>query len=251
MTEIAEKAFVGSGNIASVTLPIFLERIGRRAFHNATSLKVLNIPAVRDWEYPNESGSLIIGEYAFANTLLGEVYLPEEVTEIGNSAFNGCQKLATVTILGAPSVGKEAFYNAGIAAGKSPTLRLDPKLAADKIYLSKLTANFGNANLPAAVRTDAVVESVAPKGISIASDESVEEPIVELPVTIDLASTWGEVDTDKVFVEYSDNLEGLTGDPQLLTPKDVIKLNEDGSFLISVPVSKEATSGFFRVKIMK
>ncbi len=244
VTAIAEKAFVGSENITSVTLPIFLQRIGRRAFHNATSLKEVNIPGVRKWEYPSESGTLTIGELAFANTLLGEVYLPEEVTEIGNKAFNACQKLATVTILGAPSVGEEVFYNAGLAESKSPTLRLAPDLAANEAYLSKLTTNFGRANLPAAVRTDAVVESVAPEGISIASDGS-----IELPVSIGLASTWGEVDTSRVRVEYSESLESLTKEPSQLSYK--IDENKDGTFLISVTPPEKKSSGFFRVKILK
>lgn len=241
VTEIADKVFIGLENITSVTLPIFLERIGRRAFHNATSLKVLNIPAVRNWKNPSESGSLTIGEFAFAGTLLGEVRLPEEVTKIGNKAFNGCQRLTSVTILGAPSVGEDVFCNAGIAVSKSPTLRLSPDLAADEAYLSKLTSNFGRANLPVTVRTDAIVESVAPKGISVASDGS-----IELPVAVGRAANWGEVDASKVSVEYR---EKLTDAPTALEPR--VKSNEGGSYSISVTPPKKASSGFFRVKVLK
>ena len=241
VTEIADRAFIGLASITSVTLPIFLERIGRRAFHNATSLKVLNIPAVRNWKNPSESGSLTIGEFAFAGTLLGEVRLPEEVTKIGNKAFNGCQRLTSVTILGAPSVGEDVFCNAGIAVSKSPTLRLSPDLAADEAYLSKLTSNFGRANLPVTVRTDAIVESVAPKGISVASDGS-----IELPVAVGRAANWGEVDTSKVSVEYR---EKLTDAPTALEPR--VKSNEGGLYSISVTPPKKASSGFFRVKVLK
>ena len=53
----------------------------------------------------------IAGE-AFKNSLITGIVIPDSVTSIGKSAFNGCSKLTSVTIPDSvTSVGDEAFYN--------------------------------------------------------------------------------------------------------------------------------------------
>lgn len=55
-----------------------------------------------------------IGSKCFEKNSLKGVVIPEAVTSIGNSAFQGCKNLASVTFKGAPStitVGNNAFQN--------------------------------------------------------------------------------------------------------------------------------------------
>lgn len=55
-----------------------------------------------------------IGSKCFEKQSLKSVVIPETVTSIGNSAFQGCKNLASVTFKGAPStitVGNNAFQN--------------------------------------------------------------------------------------------------------------------------------------------
>ena len=55
-----------------------------------------------------------IGSKCFEKQSLKGVVIPEEITSIGNNAFQGCKNLASVTFKGAPStitVGNNAFQN--------------------------------------------------------------------------------------------------------------------------------------------
>ena len=242
VTEIAAGAFASSTRgITSVTLPMFLEKVGSRAFYNVKTLETLTIPAVRNWRDPSVGGSLAIDGYAFSTTALRELRLPKEVTEIGSYAFMNCRSLASVTILGNPTVGTRPFRRAGIDAGSRPVIHLDPALAANTAYLSKLTNEFGDASLPPATRTDALVESVSPMGVSVGADGS-----VVLPVAVGRAAEWGAVDGSKVRVEYREN---LTDAPTTLVP--TVRSNAGGTLTLGVTPPGKSASGFFRVKVEK
>ena len=234
VTEIADDAFKSLTNgIEAVSFPMFLERIGFRAFYNVRTLATLNIPSVRDWRNPSAAGSLSIGKYAFSSAALTEVRLPAEVAEIENYAFLNCQSLERVTILGSPTLGERPFRRTQYEAA-GMTVRLAPALANDADYLAALTAEAGVA----AVRTDAVVESVSVGALSVAPET------VRLSVAVGRAADWGAVDASRVSVEYRESL----GDaPTTLTPSAVTP-QADGTLAVEL-AAPEGSSGFFRVKV--
>ncbi len=68
------------------------------------------------WIPPEIAGYTVtgIGDKCFQKQSLKSVCIPEEVTYIGNSAFQDCKNLTSVTFLGAPytiTVGNNAFQN--------------------------------------------------------------------------------------------------------------------------------------------
>jgi len=98
-TFIDEYAFYGCELLTSVTLPEGLKTIGKYAFRN-TGLTELRIP----------DSVTFIGEYAFYNTeLAGELRIPGSV-HIEECAFTGCKGLTRLTIEnGVEYIGKYAF----------------------------------------------------------------------------------------------------------------------------------------------
>lgn len=133
-TSIPDWAFGNCKNIKSVKLGENITSIGVRAFQGCRALENINIPSkcneVAMYAFYNDTAANIsvegalsrVGQYAFYNTKLSkvtliggmssipmsafagtqieEIVIPQSVTEIGNGAFDGCAKLAKVTILG-------------------------------------------------------------------------------------------------------------------------------------------------------
>ena len=80
---IGNNAFKDCTALQSVTLPASLTTIGEQAFCGDTSLKTLYIP----------HGTTTISPGAFAESSLEEIYLPDTVTSIDDSAFDGLPDL--------------------------------------------------------------------------------------------------------------------------------------------------------------
>ena len=70
---IGNEVFKDETNITSVTLPSGLSRIGAGAFRGCTNLNSINLPETLTY----------IGDYAFADTNLTEVVIPNAVDDIG------------------------------------------------------------------------------------------------------------------------------------------------------------------------
>lgn len=120
---IADKAFSGCTNLASITVPDSIENLGMYTFEkceirelniskgakkvtskmvmHGVTLEVVNIP----------DGVMDIGDYAFHDCRgLTSVTIPNSVTSIGNNAFDGCTSLTNITIpYGVTSIGKNTF----------------------------------------------------------------------------------------------------------------------------------------------
>lgn len=121
ITHIGERAFISCMSLTSVTIPESVSHIGERAFVNCSSLKafhgkyaskdsrclivdgVLNSFAPAGvTEYSIPEGIEKIGFNAFMNTPqsndspLEKVTIPDSVTQMGGSAFYGCNNLTYV-----------------------------------------------------------------------------------------------------------------------------------------------------------
>lgn len=78
-----------------------IDTIGDLAFESCSNLD--------DFYFWGSLGS--IGDFAFSNTPLRNIYLPDGLVRIGNVAFVGCSNLRTVDIYGDTSLGEQVFSN--------------------------------------------------------------------------------------------------------------------------------------------
>ena len=108
ITEISNYAFNGCTGIKNVNLPESLTYIGFGAFSGCVNLTQIDLP---------ESQELALGSYAFSNTGLTSVYIPQNCTYytlsdgqtwIAGSFFQGCSNLTSVTVA-SPVVGTQMF----------------------------------------------------------------------------------------------------------------------------------------------
>lgn len=108
VTEIGAEAFMGSNNVLSVELPLWLKKIDLDAFRSCGQLKEIAIP----------DGVTEIGPRAFmlcAKLAKVEMASRSMLATIGGEAFSGCKSLKSFTIAeNVTYVGSEAFANSGI-----------------------------------------------------------------------------------------------------------------------------------------
>lgn len=86
ITEIPENSFTGA-SLLGITLPNSLESIKTKAFYSTLSLKKIVIP---------DNVRIIEAEFFYDCRYLVEITLPASLTNIGEYAFSGCDKLETV-----------------------------------------------------------------------------------------------------------------------------------------------------------
>ena len=103
-TDIRDSAFYGSHSIVSVTIPCSVTNVGKNAFYNCISIRDVTVPG---WKCGIDFGIVTnlvitdgtesIPDNAFTNcSSLVSVAIPYSVTNIGNTAFNGCSALKIV-----------------------------------------------------------------------------------------------------------------------------------------------------------
>jgi len=113
LTDIGSKAFAGATSLEALNIPNTVTAFTESVFDGATSLKEINIPAQLT----------TIGARAFANTAITSFTFSAKVTEIGASAFEGCEALTSVvfekdnmmTALGTDAAAQDSIFKGTIA----------------------------------------------------------------------------------------------------------------------------------------
>lgn len=106
ITKLKDNLFKENRTITKVTLPEGLEEIGENAFYYTTALENINIP----------NSLKIIKSQAFINSGIQSLSFGENLTMIGNNAFENCLNLVTVEFnVNAPitDIQENTFKNCG------------------------------------------------------------------------------------------------------------------------------------------
>lgn len=158
VTAIGPEAFMSNHNISSVELSENLETISGSAFHDSSLSNIVNLPStlktIERYAFYNTALSAInqddnlvnrlnnglefIGEYAFHDTRIQNIVIPNSVKTINSYAFSYCSAMTEVTLgtgikqikdgtfeecsslssinlpVGIESIGNKAFYNTAL-----------------------------------------------------------------------------------------------------------------------------------------
>lgn len=85
--EVEKEAFERT-NLIKILLPKGIKKINKEAFYRCENLKEVNLP----------DGLVEIGEWAFADSSITDVIIPDSVTTIGDDAFSGCEAITSISI---------------------------------------------------------------------------------------------------------------------------------------------------------
>ena len=94
VSTIGEAAFNGCSALTEIAIPNGVETLGNYAFYGCSSLATVTLGT----QERSSSSLKTIGDYAFAETAVKSVVLPDGVSTLGNYAFNKCASLATVSL---------------------------------------------------------------------------------------------------------------------------------------------------------
>lgn len=109
-TNIIAYAFAGCEKLESISIPNGVNRMDSNVFDGCVSLT--NITFVADEEHPHALTSIKEATYKNCESLTSFI-VPIAVTDIGASAFEGCEAMESITIVGTKltSLGNYAFKN--------------------------------------------------------------------------------------------------------------------------------------------
>ena len=115
VTSIGNYAFAGCSGLTSVTIPNSVTSIDEKAFWQCSNLRDINVGSANS-AYTSENGVLFNKDkttivcYPIGKTETTYT-IPESVTSIGNSAFEGCSGLTSISIGNSvTSIGESAFF---------------------------------------------------------------------------------------------------------------------------------------------
>ena len=113
VTSIGENSFIGCDGLTTITIPASVTSIGAGAFANCSNLATMTVEA-GNTVYDSRNGCNAIIEKESNTLIFGckNTKIPDDVTSIGDDAFQGCAGLTSVTIpVGVTSIGNYAFYD--------------------------------------------------------------------------------------------------------------------------------------------
>ncbi len=238
VTEVGEKAFKNCKNLQSVTLPQELSQITKETFSGCNKLEKINFPnklesigteafldcrslqhvviftnttkKIGDKAFMNcellkiveiYEGVLEIGSYAFYNTRLESLYIPDSVKTIKDYAFSECDQLTRINIPDSVTeVGTGLFM--GASALKEVTLSKNLISIPDKTF-------YGCSNLETVV---------IPDGVQIIKDYAFSK--CDLLTRINIPDSVTEIGTG-LFIEAS-NLKEVTLSKNLISIPDKV-----------------------------
>lgn len=149
ITAIGDGAFMGCKKLKKVSLPYIVASIGNSAFEDCTALVTFTTMEGADLKKQPAALLRTIGDRAFfGNTNLNEVdeNTTKSVNTIGVSAFENCEKLATINLSGVTKFVEGVFRNA--KALKSVTMSANASIYVGQeafrncVTLSDITARI-------------------------------------------------------------------------------------------------------------
>ncbi|MEE0889928.1 MAG: leucine-rich repeat domain-containing protein [Bacteroidales bacterium] len=127
VTEIGNNTFYNSSNLTSITIGNNITSIEDSAFYGCSGLATLNFNAINCNDFNSNNhpfvdspiSTITIGEnvqripnyFAYNNSLITSINVPNSVSEIGTNAFNGCSNVLSIGLGDSvTSLGDSAFY---------------------------------------------------------------------------------------------------------------------------------------------
>ncbi len=121
---IGEGAFKNNTKLMKVTLPSTTLTVDRYAFEGCTVLTEVafndGLETIADYAFRNSGLAVLnlpdsvagIGKYSFYNTKIEELVIPDSVSRLGKYAFYGCKSLKTIQFCPRLyEIGERVFYN--------------------------------------------------------------------------------------------------------------------------------------------
>lgn len=145
VSAIGEAAFNGCSALTEIAIPNGVETLGNYAFYGCSALATVTLGT----QERSSSSLKTIGDYAFAETAVKSVVLPDGVSTLGNYAFNKCASLATVSLGNSlTAIGNYAFSDCEKL--ESVTFGSALETIGERAFAS---AKISSLVLPATVRT--------------------------------------------------------------------------------------------------